>query len=217
MLDMRRRHVQCLDRHAHRVVRVRRPVRVLTAAPCAPVRASISPGARLRSVMHSGTGQTATHRLQPTHSSSFTSKWRWPSFMAVIAWCEVSSQAMWQRPHWMQLSWSITALPTWLRFRYCQSVTVGSARPRKSSTVAIAHLVHVVRQAVDHLLHDLEAVDHRRGADLHVARAQRDVVRPRRASCRCRRCPRSAGPAVCGSRAISATMFSAIGLTAGPQ
>jgi hypothetical protein len=23
--------------------------------------------------------------------------------MAVMAWCEVSSQAMWQRPHWMQV------------------------------------------------------------------------------------------------------------------
>ena len=45
-----------------------------------PVRASISPGASVRSVMHSGTGQTVTHRLQPTHSSSITSKWRSPFF-----------------------------------------------------------------------------------------------------------------------------------------
>ena len=37
---------------------------------------------------------------------------RWPSSMLVIAWCEVSSQAMWQRPHLMQASWSIRALVT---------------------------------------------------------------------------------------------------------
>jgi hypothetical protein len=29
--------------------------------------------------MQSSTGQTLTHRLQPTHSSSITSKWRAPS------------------------------------------------------------------------------------------------------------------------------------------
>ena len=63
-----------------------------------------SPGASVRSVMHSGTGQTVTHRLQPTHSASMISKWRLPSFMDVIAWCEVSSQAMWQRPHLMHFS-----------------------------------------------------------------------------------------------------------------
>jgi hypothetical protein len=32
--------------------------------------------------------------------------------MLVIAWCEVSSQAMWQRPHLMHRSWSIRALAT---------------------------------------------------------------------------------------------------------
>ena len=34
------------------------------------------------------------------------------SFVAVIAWCEVSSQAIWQRPHLMQRSWLISALAT---------------------------------------------------------------------------------------------------------
>ena len=63
-------------------------------------------------VMQSSTGQTLTHRLQPTHSSSITSKWRLPSFSFMIAWCEVSSQAMWQRPHLMHRSWSIRALVT---------------------------------------------------------------------------------------------------------
>ena len=82
-----------------------------------PVRWSISPGAKVRRVMHSGTGHTSVHRLQPTHSASFTSKWRWPSFTAKIAWWLVSSQAMWQRPQSMHLSWSITALLTWLRLR----------------------------------------------------------------------------------------------------
>lgn len=59
-----------------------------------PVRKSFSPGVKLRSVMHSGTGQTSVHKLQPTHSSSRTSKWRLPSFSDVMAWWLVSSQAM---------------------------------------------------------------------------------------------------------------------------
>ena len=41
-----------------------------------------------------------------------------------------------RQPHWMQLVWSICALLMAFRFRYCQSVTVASARPQKSSTGA---------------------------------------------------------------------------------
>ena len=59
--------------------------------------------------MQPGTGQIDVHRLQPTHSSSITSKWRSPFFVAVMAWCEVSSHTTWQRPHWMHRSWSMTA------------------------------------------------------------------------------------------------------------
>ena len=33
--------------------------------------------------------------------------------VAVIAWCEVSSQTMWQRPHWMHRSWSMRAFSTY--------------------------------------------------------------------------------------------------------
>ena len=42
-----------------------------------------------------------------------------------------------------------------------------------SSSEAMALLVHPVFEAGDHLLHDLEAVGHRRRADLHVAGAER--------------------------------------------
>ena len=76
-----------------------------------PVRAS-TPEVSGSIVMQSGTGQTLTHRLQPTHSSSMTSNLRTPSTVWVIAWCEVSSQTMWQRPHLMHRSWSIRALTT---------------------------------------------------------------------------------------------------------
>jgi hypothetical protein len=62
-------------------------------------------------VMQFSTGQTLTQRLQPTHSRR-SPRTRAPGFIAVIAWCEVSSQAMWQRPHLMQRSWSIRALVT---------------------------------------------------------------------------------------------------------
>jgi hypothetical protein len=47
-----------------------------------------------RIVMQFSTGQTLTQRLQPTHSASMTSKCRAPFTVAVIAWCEVSSQTM---------------------------------------------------------------------------------------------------------------------------
>jgi len=63
-------------------------------------------------VMQFSTGQTLTQRLQPTHSASITSKWRAPSTTDVMAWWDVSSQAMWQRPHLMQSSWSICAFVT---------------------------------------------------------------------------------------------------------
>jgi hypothetical protein len=45
--------------------------------------------------------------------------------MCVIAWWLVSSQAMWQRPHWMQFVWSIRALTMQSRFRRYQLVTRG--------------------------------------------------------------------------------------------
>ena len=98
-----------------------------------PVRRSVSPGFSACIVMHSGTGQTETHRLQPTHSASITSNQRLPSFVAVIAWCEVSSQTTWQRPHWIQASWSIVAFSMWFRFSWFQLTIDGTARPRKAS------------------------------------------------------------------------------------
>ncbi len=53
-------------------------------------------------VMQPVTGQACMQRLQPTHSSSITSKRRVAvARVAAIAWCEVSSQAMWQSPHLM--------------------------------------------------------------------------------------------------------------------
>src|SRR5688572_2627510 len=111
---------------------VQLPYRPLTFSP---VRASTSPAARARIVMQSVTGQTETHRLQPTHSSSFTSKWRLPFSVAVIAWWDVSSQTTWQRPHWMQRSWLMTAFSTWLRLRYCQSVIDATALPCIAATL----------------------------------------------------------------------------------
>jgi hypothetical protein len=86
----------------------------------------------------------------------------------------------------------------------------------KSSRSDIALLVHPVGQAGDHLLDDLEAIGHRGGADLHVAGAERDELgRVAPGGDAADAGDRQA--AVSGSRAISATMLSAIGLTAGPQ
>ena len=70
----------------------------------------MTPAASGSMVMQFSTGQTLTHKLQPTHSASITSKCLTPLTVCVIAWCEVSSQAMWQRPHLMQASWSMRAL-----------------------------------------------------------------------------------------------------------
>jgi hypothetical protein len=65
-------------------------------------------------------------------------------------------------------------------------------------------------------LHDLEAIGHRRGADLHVARPQRhELGRVAPGGHAADAADRQA--AVSGLRAISATMFSAMGFTAGPQ
>jgi hypothetical protein len=74
----------------------------------------------------------------------------------------------------------------------------------------------ILAEARFHLLHDLEAVGHRRRADLHGARAERQELRrvaPGRdaADAGDRQAMRL------GSRAISATMLSAMGFTAGPQ
>src|SRR3989344_268412 len=102
-----------------------------------PVRTSTSPGSSARMVMHSGTGQIATHRLQPAPSASLISNLRTPpSLVKVMAWCEVSSHTTWQRPHWMQASLLMTAFSMWLRLRFFQSLTVGTAWPLKSSKVA---------------------------------------------------------------------------------
>ena len=45
--------------------------------------------------------------------------------------------------------------------------------PDEVGECAVSLLVHPVVQAVDHVFHHLEAVDHRRGADLDVVRAER--------------------------------------------
>src|SRR6185503_12260642 len=58
-----------------------------------PVRGSTPPVIG-RMVMQLSIGHTLTHRLQPTHSASMTSKCRLPFCVALMAWCEVSSQAM---------------------------------------------------------------------------------------------------------------------------
>ena len=73
-----------------------------------PVRGSVVPGVIASIVMQFSTGQTLTHKLHATHSSSITLKVR-SSDMA-IAWCEVSSHAAKQRPHEIHKSWLIFAL-----------------------------------------------------------------------------------------------------------
>jgi hypothetical protein len=99
--------------------------------------------------------------------------------------------------------------------RYFQSVVLGTALPEVADAL-VALLVHPARQAILHLFDDAEAMQHGRRAHLHAASAQRHefgriapVADAADAGNRQAR--------VCGSRAISATMFSAIGFTAEPQ
>jgi hypothetical protein len=66
----------------HRVVRDASSSWRSPALTFLPVRWSMTPAASGTMVMQPSTGQTLTHRLQPTHSSSITSKWRLPSFIA---------------------------------------------------------------------------------------------------------------------------------------
>ena len=49
---------------------------------------------------------------------------------------------------------------------------VGHGGTNEIVHAGVALFVHPFRQAADHLLHDLEAIGHGRGADLHVACAQ---------------------------------------------
>jgi hypothetical protein len=109
----------------------------------------------------------------------------------------------------MHLSWSITALLIALRFRYCQSVIV-AAPGRGSPRCAKAHRVHVLREAVGHLLDDLEAERHRRRAHLDVARRRGDEVERVAPVGEAADARDTGQAAVSGSRPISAVMCRAI-------
>jgi hypothetical protein len=77
-------------------------------------------------------------------------------------------------------------------------------------------LVHPARQAVLHVLDDAKTMQHRRRAHLHRATAQgHELGRVAPVADAADAADRQAR--VSGSRAISATMFRAMGLTAEPQ
>ncbi len=58
-----------------------------------------------------------------------------------------------------------------IEVQVCQSVTLGTARPTNSS-MRLMLFVHPGREPGRHFLDDTEAIDHRSGADLHIAARQ---------------------------------------------
>ena len=124
-------------------------------------------------VMQFSTGQTLTQRLQPTHSSSITSKCRTPSTMlgdrlvrGVLA-GDVAAAAF---------DAGILVDVRLGDVVEVEILPVGDVGRGAADDVVergMALLVHPVLEAGDHLLDDLEAVGHGGGADLHVAGAER--------------------------------------------
>ena len=119
--------------------------------------------------MQSGTGhvhaQIAAHAFVFLHS-----KWRLPSLVGsdgLVAGVLAGDVAAPALDAQVLVIWALTV---WFRFRYCQSVTLGTALPTISPRCSPCYRGSWTGHR--HVLHDLEAVDHGRGADLHIARAQ---------------------------------------------
>ena len=136
--------------------------------------------------MQPSTGQTSAQRLQPTHSSSMMRGTCTPiplGFFSrsrrVRARCTGARRLRRRRSRAgsrCTRSGVNVGDDFVIQVQVAPILHVGHGAAAKILDGAKSVVVHVRGQAVDHVFDDAESVVHRRGADLHDGRAQRDVL-----------------------------------------